>query len=187
MPANSRKSKKRRRATPSQARAGIQNLVAFNESRSGMPNLRSGIGVVIRSGGNELPPVPNAGEIRESVSTLIDQAIADLGGEDVITSAQRQVLESSRLALTIVALGARYLAEQGVVGRRGKPHGLLSVLGTYANIIRLNAVELGFERKGRDAKTLEAKLAEIAERENEDRNDPDNPDGANADEVQKEA
>lgn len=147
-----------------------------------MPNLRSGIGVVIRSRGNELPPVPYASEIRESVSALIDQAITDLGGETEVTSTQKQVLESSRLALTIVALGARYLAEQGVVGRRGKPHGLLSVLGTYANIVRLNAAELGFERKGKDAKTLEAKLAEIAEREGRD--EPAEPDGATTDEVQ---
>ena len=173
--------KSRRKTTPAQRAARRENLVRFRESVGGATATKSGVFTVIRSGGRELPALPYAGEIRESVSALIDQAIADLGGEDVITSTQRQVLESSRLALTIVALGARYLAEQGVVSRRGKPHGLLSVLGTYANIIRLNAVELGFERKARDAKTLEAKLTEIAEREN--RAEPDNLDGASADEV----
>lgn len=177
-----RKRGKSRRITPAQRAARRDNLVRFRESVGGATATKSGVFTVIRSGGRELPAVPYAGEIRESVSALIDQAIADLGGEAVITSTQRQVLESSRLALTIVALGARYLAEEGVVGRRGKPHGLLSVLGTYANIIRLNAVELGFERKGRDAKTLEVRLAEIAERE--DPNQPGGRDGEGADEVQ---
>jgi hypothetical protein len=175
--------KKRRRATPRQAEAGIANIRAFNESRAGMPNLRSGVNVVIRSGGAELPPLPYSAEIREQVSSLIDDAIVDLGGTEVVTGTQRMVLESSRLALTICALGARYLAEEGVVGRRGKPHGLLSTLASYANVIRLNAEALGFERKGKDARTLEAKLAEIAERESQDQQ----PDGASTDEVQKEA
>lgn len=112
-----------------------------------------------------MPPVPYASEVREQVSALIESAIVDLGGPEAITSMQKQILESSRLALTIVALGARYLAEQGVVGRKGKPHGLLSVLGTYANIIRLNAAELGLDRRAKDAKTLDVRLAEIAERE----------------------
>ena len=173
-----KRGKSRKKITPAQRAARRQNLIRYRESVAGATATKSGVFTVIRSGGRELPSVPYAAEIRESVSALIDDAIVDLGGPDAVTATQRMVLESSRLALTIIALGGRYLAEQGVIGRRGKPHGLLSVLGTYANVIRLNAVELGFERRGKDAKTLDAKLAEIAERENQDQ-----PDGATADEV----
>jgi hypothetical protein len=170
--------KSRKKITPAQRAARRQNLIQYRESVAGATATKSGIFVTIRSGGRELPAVPYATEIRDSVSALIDDAVVDLGGPEAVTATQRMVLEGSRLALTVIALGARYLVEQGVVSRGKKPHGLLSVLGTYANIVRLNAVELGFERKGRDAKTLDAKLAEIAERENQD--ETDTPDGASA-------
>lgn len=167
--------KSRKKITAKQREARRANLVQYRESVGGSTATKSGVFTVIRSGGRELPPVPYAGEIREAVSALIDAAVVDLGGADAITSMQKQILESSRLALTIVALGARYLAEQGVVDRRRKPHGLLSVLGTYANIVRLNAAELGLERRAKDAKTLEAKLAEIAESEAHEGNDETEP------------
>lgn len=157
--------KSRKKITPRQREARSTNIARYRESIGGATALKSGVFTVIRSAGREMPPVPYAGEVRQQVSDLIEAAIVDLGGPEAITSMQKQILESSRLALTIVALGARYLAEQGVVGRKGKPHGLLSVLGTYANIIRLNAAELGLDRRAKDAKTLDVRLAEIAERE----------------------
>lgn len=165
----SKRGKKAKTVTPAQRKARRENVLAFRQSVGGKTNLQHGVHTVIKSAGQELPPVPYAAEIREHVSALIDAAIADLGGETAITSMQKQILESSRLALTIVALGARYLASEGVVNRKnGKPHALLSVLGTYANIVRLNAAELGLQRQPRNAgSTLDSKMAEIAKREHD--------------------
>jgi hypothetical protein len=175
---NPKDAKPRKKVTAKQREARSRNIAQYRDSVGGATATKSGVFTVIRSGGREMPAVPYAGEIREQVSALIDAAIVDLGGSETVTALQKQILESSRLALTIVALGARYLAEQGVVSGKGKPHGLLSVLGTYANIIRLNAAELGLERRAKDAKTLDVRLAEIAEREEAERtkaeNEPEN-------------
>jgi hypothetical protein len=120
---------KKRKITDAQREARRQNIVAFNRSRGGRPALRHGIAALVRTG--LLPPVPGAQEVRDNVSELIDAAVVDMGGSDQITSTQRQILESSRLALTVVALGSRYLAKEGLMDRRrGKPHGLLSILAS---------------------------------------------------------
>lgn len=156
----------RRPATPRQAKAGTANLIAYRNRVNGRPALKSGIHATIAAG--EIPAeIPYASEIRKQVSELIDDGIVDLGGRDAITSTQRQILESSRLALTIVALGARYLTTEGIVDRRTrKPHGLLSVLAVYCNTVRLNAETLGLSRKAKDALTLEGVVAEYRKKEN---------------------
>lgn len=154
---------KHRKITEKQRAARSHNIGAFNESRGGRPALKHGIGALLTTG--QLPPIPGAVEVRETITALIDAAVVDLGGPDQITSTQRQVLESSRLALTIVALGSRYLAQEGLLDqRRKKPHGLLSILASYCNVIRLNAVELGLGRRAEDAHTLEGVIAEYRER-----------------------
>lgn len=155
-----------RTASPAARAAGKANLLRFRAENSA-PALSHGIGSVIASGGEIPDGIPDGAEVRELVSGLIDAAIGDLGGKSEVTSTQRQILESSRLALTILVLGARYLGTHGIVDRRGKPQGLLSVLGVYANIVRLNAVELGLSRKTKDAMTLEATLERIAEKESQ--------------------
>lgn len=151
-----------------QAESGRRNLLKFREGNS-RPAMAHGIHTLIASAGATLPPVPGASEVREQVSGLIDAAIQDLGGKDAVTSTQRQILEAQRLALTIVALGARYLATEGIVSARtGKPQSLLAVLATYCNTIRLNAETLGLSRKAKDALTLEAVAREYAETETHD-------------------
>lgn len=158
----------RRRATKAQTEAGRANLVAFREQCDGRPAATHGIRTAIASNGQVLP-VPYANEVREAVTLLIDAAVVDLGGAEAITSMQRQVLESSRVALTIVTLAARYLSQEGIVNAKtGKPQGLLLILGGYLNTIRLNAETLGLARQARHAgggSALEAKFAEIAQRE----------------------
>jgi hypothetical protein len=164
MPANSKKRKKRRRATPAQAKAGIDNLKTFNADRSGMPNLRSGIGVVVRSRGAELPPVPGAAEVGEQADGIIRQMVSDLGydrAEDV-PAAKRAILESQRLNLLVLGLANRFLRAEGILNRRnGKPHAILSVCVSFANSLRHNALALGLERKARRAGP--ATLAEYLE------------------------
>jgi hypothetical protein len=156
-----KKTQKKRRATPAQAEAGRKNLLAFLNASVEPPALRHGIAALVKTG--QLPSVPGAPEIRENVSELIDAAVVDMGGSDQITSTQRQILESSRLALTIVALGSRYLAAQGLVDGRGKPHGLLSILASYCNVLRLNAAELGLGRRAKDIHTLDSITREYAD------------------------
>ena len=151
-----------------QAEAGRANLLAYRAGRASGTNLKSGIFAVIQDG--EIPlELDYAEGVRESVSELIDAAVNDLGGSEAITSTQRQILESSRLALTICALGARYLATEGLLDPRRKPHGLLNVLATYCNVVRLNAQALGLTRIARDANTLDAVLSEYAAKSPKDK------------------
>ena len=95
----------RRAAKKRQADAGRENLLRFRASNP-RPALKHGARALATTG--ELPPLPYAAEVQEQVAALIDAAVTDLGGPETITAMQRQILESSRLALTIVALGARY-------------------------------------------------------------------------------
>jgi hypothetical protein len=170
-PNDAKPRKKKAAVTPAQEAARRENLVKFRSSVSGKTAMTHGLNTLIRRG--ELPPVPGAAEIREAVSSLIDDAIVDLGGKEHITSMQKQILESSRLALTVVALASRYLAAEGIVNHRSKPHGLLAMLGTYLNVIRLNAAQLGLERRAKSVQTLDARLAAIAEREHQESKDSD--------------
>lgn len=168
--ANTKKPEKRpkkpRIVTAKQKKARAQNMRDYRASVGGATNLKHGVKLAIVSGGKELPAIPEASEIRETVQSLLDDMVIDLGGETEITGSQKAILESQRLCLTILALGARYLAAEGIVDRKSrKPQGLLAVLGVYMNGLRLNSLALGLERKSRDAKTLTQKLAEIAERE----------------------
>jgi hypothetical protein len=148
--------------TEKQRAARRENIVRFNQSRNGRPALTHGVGTLLRTG--EVPEsVPGAIEVRENVAALIEQAVIDLGGPDQVTSTQRQVLESSRLALTVVALGTRYLAREGLMDRRHKkPHGLLSILASYCNVVRLNAEQLGLTRRAKDAHTVDSVIREYA-------------------------
>lgn len=146
--------------------ASAKNILDYRAKLGRSPHEKHGISLVINSNGKQLPAIPEATEIRENVAALIDTAVIDLGGPDEVTASQRAILESQRLCLTILALGARYLAAEGIVDKKSrKPQGLLAVLGVYMNGLRLNSLALGLERKSRDAKTLTQKLAEIAERE----------------------
>jgi hypothetical protein len=159
-----KKRKSRRRATPAQAKAGISNLRAFNAGRSGMPNLRSGISVVIRSRGAELPPVPGAAEVAEQADAIILQMVSDLGYDrpEDVPAAKRAILESQRLNLLVLGLANRFLREEGILNpRSGKPHAILSVCVSFANSLRHNALALGLERKPR--RVGPATLAEYLE------------------------
>ncbi len=49
--------------------------------------------------------------------------------------------------------------------KRAKPHGLLSILASYCNVIRLNALELGLTRRARDANTIDGVIAEYADKQ----------------------
>jgi hypothetical protein len=148
--ANREKPSKADRALRKRA-AGIANLVEFNASRNGKPNLGSGVFTAVASGGAELPPVPGADEIAERVDAIVGQMATDLGAERVedLPAAQRAILESQRLNLLVLGLANRFLRAEGVTNRRGKPHALLTVCVSFSNSLRHNALALGLERKAR--------------------------------------
>ena len=160
------KGEKPRIVTEKKRAASAKNIRDYREKLGRSPHEKHGIALVIRSKGKEMPAIPEAAEIRETVSALIDAAVIDLGGPECVTASQRAILESQRLCLTILALGARYLSAEGIVDRKSKkPQGLLAVLGVYMNGVRLNSLALGLERKAKFGGTLESRLQQIAERE----------------------
>jgi hypothetical protein len=164
MPKNADRRPSKRPTTARQRASGAKNLAAYRASITGGTNQKHGVIMALKSGGKELPA--DASEIRETVSALIDAAEIDLGGPECVTASQRAILESQRLCLTILALGARYLSGHGIVdGKTKKPQGLLSILGVYVNATRLNSLALGLERKAKFGGTLESRLQQIAERE----------------------
>lgn len=131
-------------------------IVEFNASRGGKPHLKHGVNAVIRTG--EVPPVPGAAEAAERVDALLHEAVSDLGGEHAVTAGRRAILASQRLALLVLELASQYLATAGLLDAKGKPHPLLSIVNSYANTTRLNAISLGLERQ---PKTVDATLEEV--------------------------
>ena len=134
-----------------------------------MPNLKSGVGVVIRSRGAELPPIPGARQIAADADALVLQMASDLGYDDLeqVPAAKRAILESQRLNLLVLGLANRFLRSDGVISRKtGKPHSILTVCVSFANSLRHNALALGLERVPRRvgpsslAEYLESRTAE---------------------------
>lgn len=157
---------KKRRATPAQAEAGRNNLLRFNQSRSGKPRLLHGVKSVIASHGAEIPPIPGAEEAAQRVDSLIAAYVSDLGGESEITTGRRTILAALRLSLLVLELSSRYLAENGLLDARGKPHALLSIANSYGNSARLHAVALGLDRVSKNmTPTLDSALEQLAAKE----------------------
>jgi len=152
--ANTKTPKTTRAASPKQAAAGIENLRAFNASRSGMPAIKSGVNVVIRSRGAELPPVPGARKVARQADAIVRQMVSDLGYDSVedVPAAKRAILESQRLNLLVLGLANQFLRAEGILNPRNrKPHSLLSIIVSFSNSLRHKGLALGLERKPRRA------------------------------------
>jgi hypothetical protein len=152
--ANVKNPKTSRRATPKQAAAGIENLRVFNATRSGMPAIKSGVNVVIRSRGAELPPVPGARKVARQADAIVRQMVSDLGYDSVedVPAAKRAILESQRLNLLVLGLANQFLRSEGILNPRNrKPHSILSIIVSFSNSLRHNGLALGLERKPRRA------------------------------------
>ena len=146
------------RSTPAEAAAGAANLAAYLESSADPPALKHGIRALMTTG--KLPAVPGATEVAKDVDALISQMVVDMGysSHAELPAQRRAVLASQRLALLILGLAGEFLAREGIVNAKGRPHPLLAVLGTFGNSVRLNAVALGLDRKARSVVTLEEYL-----------------------------
>jgi len=152
-----------------QAVSGRRNLLKFRESNQ-RPALAHGIHATIASGGAAVPPVPHADEIRADVDALLAEMVNDLGGESEVTAAQKTILQSQRLCLLVLGLASSYLGREGLINRKnGRPHALLSVVATFGNSARLNALALGLERRAKriGPQNLQEHLAQIAEKESQ--------------------
>lgn len=136
--------------TDAQRAARRQNIVAFNQARGGRPAAKHGITSAIVQGGKVPPELPDAAEINNEVDALVAQIIADLGGADEVTANRRTIIAAQRTVLTVLALAQRYIAREGLMNHKGKPHPLLGLLVSYVNAARLNAVALGLERRARN-------------------------------------
>jgi len=175
------KRKRGRKATPQEREAGRSNLLAFRETNP-RPAMRSGVFSTIASG--EVPPdLPGGADIERQVSGVMVGFVADLGGEETITNAQRVILSGLRLSLLVQALVEESLKRDGIVDRKHRPSALLKTAATFINSARLGAIALGLDRRMKDPKTLEARLAEIAEQETPD--DPAPPNGQPTNETEK--
>jgi hypothetical protein len=138
----------RRPSTARQKRAGKENLVAFNRSRGDRPNLKHGVNSLLRTG--EIPSqIPDAVAITARVDGIVKEMVNDLGGDSEVTSQMRAILTSQKTALLVIALAEGHLRGQGLITKRGRPNALLSVLVSFGNLIRHNAIALGLDRKPR--------------------------------------
>ena len=158
------KNRQKRRVTPRQVAAGRDNLLQYRRRVDGAPALRHGIHAAIK-GTNLLPA--GCEDIPALVDEMSAQMAADLGGD--LTAAQRSILASQRLCLTVIELATRYLRTQGLLDKRGRPHPLLATCTSFANCLRHNALALGLERRARKVgpQNLEEHLAQIAEKESQ--------------------
>jgi hypothetical protein len=148
------------------ASAGARNLAAYRATEEHHPALKHGIHEVIASGGESIPNVPGAAEVARDVDALISQSITDMGyaNQAELPAMRRSVLASQRLALLVLGLASEYILREGIVNAKGKPHPLLSILGTFGNSVRLNAVALGLERRAKDVHTLDSVMREYKDK-----------------------
>jgi hypothetical protein len=157
------KKPKKRQSTACQRKTGKKNLLAFRPAR---PALKSGVGTVIATG--EVPDgITGGAEIERAVEELIDGLVADLGGVDAVTNAQRVIIAGLRLSLLVQGLSEAYIKRAGIVDRNSKkPHSLLTVAATFINSGRLGALALGLARVPR--KTGPSSLTEYLESRSSD-------------------
>ena len=161
--------RKWRRATPAQAEAGRNNLLAFRAASQKPPALRHGV----KSASVKAGKLPKGfDELQSLVDGFYNGWVEDLGGDANLTNAKRALLWVSRGCLAIFALGLEHIKAEGLVDASGDVQPVAKVLGTYGNSLRLNLAAAGLERVPRNVtKTLEARLAEIAEREETEGNE----------------
>ncbi|MGH9682309.1 MAG: hypothetical protein ACRD4S_01690 [Candidatus Acidiferrales bacterium] len=152
--------------SPKAREARKNNIVAFNDSRDGKPALKHGCQTAsVQRDGRVPDGIPNAEAINREVDSLVRQIIADFGGESEISANIRTVIAAQRTCLLVLSLAGQYIATEGLINRKsGRPHALLSILGTFINATRLNAVSLGLERRAKNVTpTLEQYLRSRAE------------------------
>lgn len=163
--------KKKKPSTESQRAAGRRNIVEFNKSRGGRPDLKHGVSTLTATG--EMPVVPGAAEVERAVAEIIAGIVQDLGGPENVTNAQRVILSGLRLSLLVQGLAEFHIKATGVVNpKTRKTNSLLTVAATFINSARLGAVALGLGRVARNVtNSLDAAMREIAEREHGNANE----------------
>jgi hypothetical protein len=155
-----RESKKRgfewksEKARKRSAEAGARNLALYRASVT--KSARQTHGVVSYLQGRN-PPA----EIASKLDSFESGLLSDLGHEP--TTAQRALIESTRVSLGVVLLASSYLS-QGSVSQLKRNRWLLQALGTFLNTTRLNLLALGLERRAKEVLTLDDVVRDISAR-----------------------
>lgn len=143
-------------ATKKQIETGTRNLRRYRDEHPNFrPNLRHGIHSFL-NGGNA-PPA-----IQAELDAMEAGLIKDLGGD--LTMAQRVLIATARRALGVVMLGWAWIEQHGIVDRDGTPCGIIGMLASYMNSLRLSLLALGLERKPKSTKDLDAIIEEHSSR-----------------------
>jgi hypothetical protein len=129
------------------ARSGAANLLAWQK--------RAGVLAALTANENE--------KAVARAKSLIQMAVDELGGnEAALTAKQAHVLESQKLALTVLCLAQAHFDRKGLLIRRARPDPLLSVVVSFANTVRLNLESLGLSDVSDPTRAANDELAEIA-------------------------
>jgi len=123
----------KRKASPAQRAAGINNLKKFNASRNNKPNLKHGVKSFIASGN-----APR--DIEVKLDAFEAGLVKDLGGSP--STSEIALIQSARTCLGVCLMADAYI-QQGGLNNFRKNRWVLSVTATYSNTLRLNLQALG--------------------------------------------
>lgn len=138
---------KPRKTTESQRQARRSNMVKFRESVGGKTALRHGCQSVEVKATGKLPV--GFEHLQPIVDEFYSGWVADLGGQENLTAAERALLLVCRGCLAIWLLGLEHVRTHGLVDADNEAQSVLKVIGTFANSLRLNLVACGLERSAR--------------------------------------
>ncbi len=148
---------KSKEARKRSAEAGARNLALYRASVAGNLNQsHTTHGVVTFLDKGSAPT-----EIEAKLDSFESGLLSDLGHEP--TTAQRALIESTRVSLGVVLLASSYLS-QGSVSQLKRNRWLLQALGTFLNTTRLNLLALGLERRAKEVLTLDDVVKDISAR-----------------------
>ena len=94
-----------------------------------------------------LPPGPRYKAIAKFTNAMREGLIEDLGGTGRMSTQQKILVDDTVYAQTVVMLASADTKEHGVLMDDGQVRAVLKLVGTYINIVRLNLLALGLDRK----------------------------------------
>jgi hypothetical protein len=149
------------RSTAAEAAAGAANLANW-QAEHGTRSAMTKHGIATWRTFGVLPP--SAAHLAPILSDFQDGLIADLGGEENLTTGQRGLIAAQHITLGTILLASEHLSKEGLHTKRGKLQPVLAMLATYLNTFRLNADKLGLARVPRQIESLESVAREYAEK-----------------------
>ncbi len=119
------------------------------KGRSGPPghtnNLKGGWRFWLKH--NRLPSGPRYKAIAKFTNAMREGLLEDLGGTERMSTQQKILVDDTVYAQTVVMLASADTKEHGAVMEDGQVRSVLKLVGTYINIVRLNLVALGLDKR----------------------------------------